>query len=1030
MNMLKRTKIFIFTSFFIAVMAITVLISASCAAAVQSVDSLRQMVKGNYALGTPNQLFSDSVVSNPYIDGLAIRTRWNLLEPVENQYDWSFLDAAISQAKSHGKMVSLSVTAGVNTPDWVYQYGVKTFKFIDSQSYRKNTFCTEVAIPVPYDPIYLEKWKKFVAAFGARYNSNPAVTKIRITGINDVTAEIILPHSRGEAIDGCNKYSYDDVQNWIDAGYTASLIKNTWLDIAKTFQSAFPDKGLSTATYYRSLPKINDLGRYDKNLNLADDIFSSGIDNIGHAFIPEQHNLSAFYVSDALIKYVFNYAAGFQMLWSVTGDDTYRMNNQIVGNPKDIFKNAINNGIDSGVDFLEIYNVDVANADFQDILQYAHKQILNTPRIFNVAASAISVNSVSINWDTHELADSLIVYGKTDSYEFSSTINRLATANHSVVLTDLAPATTYNYKVISKDSLGHTASSSEFYFTTLVDDVAPSPPANLFGVAVSSSQIDLSWSAATDNVKVVGYKIYRNGVYLGSTTVTRYPDTNLTDSTNYSYYVSAYDGSGNNSSQSFPISVKTLSADGGYGANTGSTGNVVSPPVKPHTLLVLPDGSLIKSFNASEVYFMENGMKRWVINEVVFRDLDFQWDKIKIVPDEVLGDYPIGKTLDKKSKYPDNMLVRGDKAQGGDGVKVFILQKGVARWIATQEYFEGLGLDWRSVMDIASVKLSKIKKGAPFVQQTKVARPFAVLESTPDKVIEETSVIFRFTGVTGQEYDKNLKFDTFIEGLDSKWVAVSGHERKATLPAKSGLYKFFVRAVSPDGGIDPLPKSYAFEVKLSPYFGQVSISGSGLSLTDPNKEKITLTGKNTEPISLNGWTVGSLKYHTSFIIPENAYEIPDQPYYQYQKDLYIYSKAKINIFSGASPMGVNFRLNKCIGYLKNYYKFDPVITNSCPKPLAGDIKSFSAYCQKTINSSVASCKEPDLNDILIDAECRDYMKENLSYSKCVENSSAFHDFLTNEWRVYLRRPSEIWANEKDSIILRDADGLLVGKFQY
>lgn len=450
-------------------------------------------------------------------------------------------------------------------------------------------------------------------------------------------------------------------------------------------------------------------------------------------------------------------------------------------------------------------------------------------------------------------------------------------------------------------------------------------------------------------------------------------------------------------------------------------------PYSAHALLVFPDGSLIKVPDKPEVYFMENGMKRWVINEATFQNLDFQWDKIKTVPEGELGNYPTGKVLDEKSKYPDSMLVRGDAARGGDGAKIFILQKGAARWIVTQEDFEGMGLDWRSVMDIAPVQLNKISKGAPFVRQEKVLRPFAVLEGTPDKIIEDASATFNFTGVTGQEYDKNLKFDTFAEGVDSNWVTASGHERKVSLPAKSGHYKFFVRAVSPDGGIDPLPKSYEFEVKLSPYFGLVNIAGSGQGSVDPNKERLTLTGKSTEPISLKGWTVGSLKYHTSFVMPDSAYEIPDHPIYQYQKKLFIAPKGKIYIFSGASPLGVNFRLNKCIGYLNNYHKFDPAVPNACPKPLPADTKTFSAYCQKAINSSVASCKESNLNDALIDADCRDYMVENLSYSKCVEHNNTYHDFLIDEWRVYLQRSASIWAKEKDSIILRDADGLLVSK---
>ena len=454
-------------------------------------------------------------------------------------------------------------------------------------------------------------------------------------------------------------------------------------------------------------------------------------------------------------------------------------------------------------------------------------------------------------------------------------------------------------------------------------------------------------------------------------------------------------------------------------------------PFFARAILVLPDGALIKGAFTPEVYFMENGMKRWVINEAVFRNFDFEWSKIKIVPNEELEGYPAGKILDEKSKYPDGTLLRGGRARAGDGVKVYAMQKGSARWVATEQDFENLGFDWQSVMDISPTKLKGLPKGSTLSQPERILRPLTILKETPEPVLETTEAVFRFTGVAGSEDKRNLKFETFIEGVDSNWVATASQERKVNLPPKAGQYKFFVRAVAPNGSsVDRLPRSFAFKLKLSPYYGQVTRSGSGLPSTDANKEKLTLASKSAEPIYLRGWSVGSEKYKTNFLLPDSTFEIPNQPYYQYENELFITSKRKISVFSGASPMGVNFRLNKCVGYLDAYYKFDPPLSNLCVKPSVAEMDGLNAYCKKVIGSSVASCKETDLNDVMIDAECRDFMKERLSYSKCVENNNAFYDFLLDEWRVYLRRSAEIWPNEKDAILLRDQDGLLVYRLKY
>ena len=103
------------------------------------------------------------------------------------------------------------------------------------------------------------------------------------------------------------------------------------------------------------------------------------------------------------------------------------------------------------------------------------------------------------------------------------------------------------------------------------DTQAPSVPANLKAQAVSSSQINLTWNASTDNVGVTGYRIYRSSTQIGTATGTTYSSTGLSASTAYSYTVSAYDAAGNASAQSAAASTTTLAVDR-------------VPPAKPRNL--------------------------------------------------------------------------------------------------------------------------------------------------------------------------------------------------------------------------------------------------------------------------------------------------------------------------------------------------------------------------------------------------------------------------------------------------------------
>ncbi len=103
------------------------------------------------------------------------------------------------------------------------------------------------------------------------------------------------------------------------------------------------------------------------------------------------------------------------------------------------------------------------------------------------------------------------------------------------------------------------------------DTTPPSQPTGLSATPVSSSQINLAWTASTDNVGVVGYKIYRNNLQITTSSTNSYQDTGLTQNTTYTYKVSAYDGAGLNSQNSTSVSATTFSQAAGGNTTCGSS---------------------------------------------------------------------------------------------------------------------------------------------------------------------------------------------------------------------------------------------------------------------------------------------------------------------------------------------------------------------------------------------------------------------------------------------------------------------------
>jgi RHS repeat-associated protein len=99
------------------------------------------------------------------------------------------------------------------------------------------------------------------------------------------------------------------------------------------------------------------------------------------------------------------------------------------------------------------------------------------------------------------------------------------------------------------------------------DTTPPSAPSALGATAASATQINLSWTASTDNVAVTGYLLERcqgagcsNFAQIATPASTTFSDSNLTAATSYSYRVRATDAAANLSAYSNVASASTPAA--------------------------------------------------------------------------------------------------------------------------------------------------------------------------------------------------------------------------------------------------------------------------------------------------------------------------------------------------------------------------------------------------------------------------------------------------------------------------------------
>ncbi len=131
----------------------------------------------------------------------------------------------------------------------------------------------------------------------------------------------------------------------------------------------------------------------------------------------------------------------------------------------------------------------------------------------------------------------------------------------------VTPSGTTTYTLTASNGAGSATASVTVTVSAAKDTQPPTAPALASAVAKSSLEVDLAWSASTDNVGVAGYQILRDGAVLAVVPASplTYADGSVTAGTTYSYALRAYDAAGNISTPSNVIPVTTPSAPAGGG---------------------------------------------------------------------------------------------------------------------------------------------------------------------------------------------------------------------------------------------------------------------------------------------------------------------------------------------------------------------------------------------------------------------------------------------------------------------------------
>lgn len=153
--------------------------------------------------------------------------------------------------------------------------------------------------------------------------------------------------------------------------------------------------------------------------------------------------------------------------------------------------------------------------------------------------------------------------------------------------------------------------------------------------------------------------------------------------------------------------------------------------------------------------------------------------------------------------------------------------------------------------------------------------------------------------------------------------------------------------------------------------------------------KIDFSSLNKSALKVTGLSIRDMFGKSSLIL--GASNLPYQGRINEESNVIIEPDSVVYIIEGHSPIGVSFRINKCIDHLARYQNFYP--------PLLFDVDGEQALLGDTYNN------------------CIDSHKDDL-------------DFYSNDWRIYLKDKAKIWSDTGGLIRLMDRRGRSLASMFY
>lgn len=290
-----------------------------------------------YALTDPNDKTDvlEALAKDPRIDGLAIRTSWDQIQPAEAHFNWEQIDQAFLVAQKYNKHITLHILSSGygRAPAWVFEAGAISYA-VQSPPFAPRQFTKNDA--VPWDGLYLEKFFIFLKSLHAHLSERHFLPLLGYLSAATPVPEMSLVGCRDNQLG--DQY-YDRVKYLTAWRYSLDAYNATFPDTPLLISApvkiiCYPDH--DGENFYREIMAYALQKTSTHPMIYATDLTAQGSERLMQA---RAHHGQL--------------PLAFQMM----GQSSHDPRNRMLGS----LQQALCQGISAGADYFEIYKVDIFN---------------------------------------------------------------------------------------------------------------------------------------------------------------------------------------------------------------------------------------------------------------------------------------------------------------------------------------------------------------------------------------------------------------------------------------------------------------------------------------------------------------------------------------------------------------------------------------------------------------------------------------------------------------------------------------------